>query len=201
MAQVNFISASKLVALLNEADRGGKMNVRVLTTNKLALGVDPLNPDSVIDLSKEVIRSIVKEHSLKPADSLKPLSNMPNHAQVIRTPKNSRASGKYFIEVLDCRAECVSLKDILSNGLNLMEKSRPGTLEKLSKFTPRSKHIVSRDKYNLFQDAALVEKYSEKLNSEWWYGTNNSAPETKSWLERCAKISGLEWGKEVKLSF
>lgn len=200
MAQVSFISASKLVALLKEADRHGNMNVRVLTTNRLALGVDPLNPDSVIDFSKETVGSLLQDSSAKLADPLAQLRETPSLTRHPRKPKGSRSSGKYFVEILDARIECSSLKELLSVGLKNIEKNRPGTLLKLSQISPRSKYIVAKDKYRLFANSEAAEKYAEHLIAEWWYGTNNSAAETKSWLMRCAQISGLKWGEDVKTS-
>ena len=61
MAQVNFISATKLVELLIEANRFGQMNVRVLTTNQLALGIDPLHP-KVLAHHRKVLRGDQGQH-------------------------------------------------------------------------------------------------------------------------------------------
>ena len=47
----------------------------------------------------------------------------------------------------------------------------------------------------------MVGLFSEKLVDGWWFGINNSAAETLSWLRRGAEIAGLEWGKDVETSF
>ena len=89
---------------------------------------------------------------------------------------------------------------MLAEGLRAFEQYKPGTLEKLSKVSPRSKHIVAREPRHLFTKADLIEKCTEKLVGDWWYGTNNSAPETEAWLKRGAELCGLSWGSDVTTS-
>ncbi len=38
------------------------------------------------------------------------------------------------------------------------------------------------------------------LGPGWWFGTNNSADETLTWLRRGADLAGLEWGKDITTS-
>jgi hypothetical protein len=53
MASIAFASVGKLIELLNTA--GDDAFVRVLSINRLALGVDPFHPSHIIDISKEVL--------------------------------------------------------------------------------------------------------------------------------------------------
>jgi hypothetical protein len=201
MAQVNFISATKLIELLIEANRLGQMNVRVLTTNQLALGIDPLHPSSVIDLSREVVRSLEQGKDQKTFEP-QPMSPLPAGPPRPHSPslRSSRTTGKYYVEIKGNMIECRSLKEMLAKGLIAFEQHKPGTLEKLSKVRPRSKHIVAREPRHLFGKADNVEKYTERLVGDWWYGTNNSATETEAWLKRGAELSGLDWGRDVTTS-
>ncbi|MDP7100648.1 MAG: hypothetical protein QF503_05805 [Rhodospirillales bacterium] len=112
-----------------------------------------------------------------------------------------RRSGKYSIEIKGNMTECVSLKEVLAEGLKAFEIIRPGTLDELTKIMPRSKRIVSRDPKQLFKNPEMVRMFSEKLVDGWWFGINNSAAETLTWLRRGADIAGLEWGKDGKTSF
>ena len=89
---------------------------------------------------------------------------------------------------------------MLSEGLKAFERHKSGTLEKLSNISPRSKHIVARDRYTLFNNTELSENYSEVLIDDWWYGTNNSAQETEAWLRRGAELCGLKWDKDITTS-
>ena len=203
MAQVNFISAMRLVELLTEANHLGRMNVRVLTTNKLALGIDPLHPSSVIDLSKELVRPFQQgrdqaavEPAPPPPRPSSPEPATPNSS----TWKPSRTTGRYSLNVDGKNITCRSLKELLAEGLKAFELYKPGTLQKLSSIKPRSKHIVSEDPKLLFENPDLVEKYTEKLIGDWWYGTNNSAQETQAWLKRGAELCGLDWGNNVTIS-
>jgi hypothetical protein len=55
MASIAFASVGKLIELLNVATGGEDAYVRVLSANRLALGVDPLHPTHLIDISREVL--------------------------------------------------------------------------------------------------------------------------------------------------
>lgn len=201
VAQVNFISVSKLVELLTAADHLGQMNVRVLTTNQLALGIDPLHPTSVIDLSKEAVRSLLQHESSKDVDPaplpLLPPAPIRSH---LSKQKFSRTTGSYTIKIKDTQTEHRSLKEVLAAGLMAFEQHKPGTLQQLSMVSPRTKRIVAIDPHHLFPNPDLVEKCSEKLVDNWWFGTNNSAQETKAWLRRGAELSGLNWGTDITTS-
>ncbi|MGA3399416.1 MAG: hypothetical protein ABSC95_09355 [Acetobacteraceae bacterium] len=198
MAHVSFIAASKLVELLTAANVRRDMHVRVLTANQLALGVDPLHPTSVIDLSKEVIRALFQGESEATAEPPPPPSPAP--ARPTTSGRVSRQSGKYLLAVRGQTIECTSLKHLLAEGLRTLESYQNGTLDKLSRVKPRTKRIVARDPANLFDQTELSEKYSEKLIDGWWFGTNNSAAETNAWLERACSLAGLEWGKDFTVT-
>jgi len=200
MASISFISASKLVQLLNAGNTGNDMYVRVLCTNRLALGADPLQPTHLIDLSKEKVGPCNPGELAKipdqPASAFPATTQMPTRNA--SSSKITRRSGDYWFEIKERRIDCTSLKELLSEGLQTLEEERPGTLEKLSYIKPRSRRIVARDPKQLFDREHLVEQYSERLMDGWWYGTNNSALETNSWLKRGCSCSGLKWGPEFK---
>jgi hypothetical protein len=187
---MSFLTVTKLIDLLKTADESGNMHVRVLTVNQLALGADPLNPTSIIDFSKEAVR---------------PISSQDTQAEVQARDRNaarrvSRKTGKYRLDVKGNTIECGSLKDLLAEGLRALERHRRGTLEKLSAIKPRTKRIVAREAQRLFDQPELAEKYAEPLMDGWWYGTNNSADETNTWLRRGADLAGLEWGRDLTTS-
>ncbi len=189
--QISYIGAAKLAELANSAKKKGCNYVQVQSKSLLAVGADPLNPTHVIDLTKESIRPISGQ--VTPPDPETPPAPTPRRA--------SRRSGKYSIEIKGNMTECVSLKEVLAEGLKAFEIIRPGTLDELTKIMPRSKRIVSRDPKQLFKNPEMVRMFSEKLVDGWWFGINNSAAETLTWLRRGADIAGLEWGKDGKTSF
>ena len=195
MAHLSFISATKLVELLNATNTNKNMHIRVLTTNQLALGIDPLHPTNVIDLSKEELRSISSgENDISIKAPTVPV------AKPTSSHKLSRQSGKYLLDIKGRTMECTSLSILLAEGLKALEAHKPGTLSTLSSIQPRTKRIVARDPGGLFLQKDLAEKYSEKLMDGWWFGTNNSADETKTWLKRACVIAELQWGTDFTTS-
>lgn len=200
MASLSFISASKLVELVNAVDVRRQMFVRVLSATRLALGVDPLQPTHLIDLSREQIGPLSPPDVAKNSDQRAASLSTPPDSDNLNAPKTARRSGDYWFEINGQRVVCSSLKQLLSEGLSALEKCRPGTLEKLSYIKPRSRRIVARDPKLLFDRTHLAKDFSERLMDGWWFGTNNSANETNSWLERACSCSGLSWGGDFKTS-
>lgn len=189
--ELSIIPAAKLSELAKSAYRNGYTYIRIENKNLLAAGADPLNPTHVIDLKEETIRPY-SGPTTTPKASPTP-GDIPRRA--------SRRSGKYYIEVKGRKVECVSLKEVLSEGLRAMEKISSGTLDELSTIKPRSKRIVAREPRLLFENPELVDLYAEELGNGWYFGTNNSTNETLSWLRRGAEIAGLIWGKDIETNF
>jgi hypothetical protein len=52
----------------------------------------------------------------------------------------------------------------------------------------------------LFDRDDLAKNYAEKLNEGWFFGINNSANETNTWLERACSCAGMTWGQKFKTS-
>src|SRR5882724_5575572 len=102
MASVAFISASKLVELLKSSDPERKMYVSVISTNQLALGTDPLQPSSVIDLSRETISEFAA------IQSGQSVSSPPREELKSNFSKVTRRSGDYSFEIKGKRKECGS---------------------------------------------------------------------------------------------
>ncbi len=196
MASVSFIPASKLIELVRAADAGAGMYVRVLSSTRLALGKDPMQPTWTIDLSKE---HIVPYEPSRPNGAESPIENKVSIRQTSET-RATRRSGDYWFELLGQRSDFPSLREMLRAALLGLEEARAGTLDKLSLIKPRSKRIVALEKRLLFSNDAQVDEYAEQLGNGWWFGTNNSAQETNAWLERACSCAGLKWGREFRTS-
>lgn len=196
MATVSFILASKLSELMQSANKGGEMYVRVVSRNRLALGVDPMNPTILIDLSKEKVGPY-NEFKQQVAPQLREEADPQPQAQATAI-RASRRSGEYWIELHGKRLEFGSLRELLGAALRAIEATHPGTLEKLAHIKPKSKRIVARDKKMLFDSEHLCDEYADHLMNGWWYGTNNSAQETNTWLERACDCAGLRWGRDFR---
>jgi hypothetical protein len=183
MASVSFISTSKLISLLAAADPQKALHVRVLNATRLSLETDAFQQVSIIDLAEEAV--------------------IPGSSPIevpVPAPKASRKSGKYHLVAFGDTVKTYSLKDLLSAGLQALEKAKPGTLEKLSNVKKSTKRIVAANPSDLFDTPGLSEPYSRKLVNGWWYGTNNSAQETNAWLKRACEAAGVKWGKDFSTS-
>jgi len=212
MASISFISAAKLADLLKAADARKDLYVRVLSASRLALGTDPLQPTQIVDLRKEKLvpcdpGAVTKifghpDASGEPQGSVPeardPFDDLLGSTPVKNHSKITRRGGDYWYEIDGHRTNCTSLKELLSGGLLTLEHARPGTIEKLSHVKPRSRRIVAREPEGLFDKRHLAKEYAERLMDGWWYGTNNSALETNTWLERACAFSGLKWGVDFK---
>lgn len=55
MASIAFASVGKLIELLSAAATGEETFVRVLSSNRLAVGIDPFHPTHILDISREVL--------------------------------------------------------------------------------------------------------------------------------------------------
>lgn len=183
MASVSFISTSKLVQLLTSADQQKVLRVRVLNSTHLSLETEHFQQVSLIDLAEEKI--VLRTEKIEMAEP---------------APRMSRKSGKYNFVAFGYEKDTYSLKELLAEGLKLLEKKRPGTLEKLAKIKNNTKRIVSKNPADLFDTEGLSERYAEKLTNEWWYGTNNSRQETSAWLQRACKCAGVKWGADFSTS-
>ncbi|HTZ66073.1 MAG TPA: hypothetical protein VMB83_01145 [Roseiarcus sp.] len=194
MASVSYMRAGKLAELLQKADGGAGLVVKVISASRLALGRDPLHPTIAIDFSKEAIAPYESVEGRTNAGIDVARTNL--RADDPRANKATRRSGLHWFELLGNRSEFGSLRDLLRAALLAIESARPGSLEELCHIRPRSKRIVARDKKLLFTSEAMSEEFSEQLGDGWWYGTNNSAQETKAWLQRACSCAGLTWGSD-----
>jgi hypothetical protein len=184
------MSAAKLAALLRSVDPQSTMHVQVLN-ERLVLGINPLQPTQMIDFSNE--RVVPYAASVVQASS-------PGEGSRINGTKFPRRSGDYWFEIKGKRTECGSLKELLAEALKGFERTKPGTLDQLSRIRGRSRRIVARDANQLFDKPHLVKEYGEKLTNGWFYGTNNSARETSVWIQRAAECAGLASNSDFLIS-
>lgn len=55
MANIAYSSVAKLIELLSTATAGEDAYVRIVSTNRLALGTDPFHPAYLVDIAREVL--------------------------------------------------------------------------------------------------------------------------------------------------
>jgi hypothetical protein len=184
---VSLIKTQRLRELLQSADPTGEMFAQILPDGRLGLGSDPFRPEVGIDFGAERALQISAE-------------GLPSQQQPAELPRQ-RGRPAYDFELRGQVIRSGSLKEVLRHGLLAFERMVPGTLEKLSLIKPRSKRIVAHDRNDLFESRNLTKDFSERLDADWWFGTNNSAQETRAWLERAAACSGLDWGRDCSTNF
>lgn len=188
MAQISItaIDAAKLAKLLAATNAGKNLKIWVLTPDELAFGTEPPLRIGTIDLITEQVHTNGHFEPYAP--------QMPAPARL------SRRTGRYLLKIKGRTIECSSLKEMLAEGLRAVEAHKKGTLEKLAAAKSRTRRIVSHDPSKLFDKSHLEEKHAEPLMDGWWYGTNNSALETKRWLLQACSFAGLTWGKDITTS-
>lgn len=182
-----FIAAARLFDLISVVGPPSNLYLRVLNETEVAVGADPLHPSHVVNLSKEVVGVSGESVGVGTAAPREPQSD-----PTITT----RRTGSYWVRVSGRQLDCGSLKRLLFDGLRAIEKTRPGTLEKLSRIKLRSRRIVAREPKQLFDNPQLAQKFAAPLADGWWFGTNNSAAETNAWLERAFACAGLAMGPD-----
>jgi len=166
------IPTAKLISLIKQADPKGVMHARVVNQERLELGADPFNSSVAIDLANETLHSLGSPTAM-------PLTSV----------STGRVTGSYWYQLNGKQFGCTSLKALLLQSLTALDAADPHLLDKLSAVKKRTKRIVTKDKYELFDSKQLADKYAVQIQNGWWVGTNNSTQEVKAWLARAASLS------------
>ena len=148
MAVVSFISSPKLISLISSADPHRNLLVEILNNTQLSLRTTGFQRVAIIDLAEEKVISV--------NSGVETPVSLPTSVSV---PKASRKSGKYQLMAFGETVDTYSLKDLLSAGLLALEKTKPGTLEKLSMVKKSTKRIVAQNPAELFDTPGLSEAY------------------------------------------
>jgi len=112
-----------------------------------------------------------------------------------------RFTGDVWLTLFGQTRRYPSKKALLFGALKAIEETRPGTLLKLEAHKPRTKRVVARKPERLYEDQALVKKFSAELMPGWYVATNNSTQEVQSYIRKAAELAGLKWGSEIDLRF
>lgn len=186
MANTAFVSLARGRELLSGLDPSLVMWIH--SNTQIAVGAVPLQAQYLVDLGTEEVRNCDAMSVTQTTHS--PLLSSHTRSRLLRR------GGKYLFELQGAAVECGSLRELLRKGLLAIEEKRPGMLDALTKEKARTKRIVARRKDDLFEDPELVSKFADKLADGWWYGTNNSAQETRRWLKRACELAKLQWGRD-----
>jgi len=105
-----------------------------------------------------------------------------------------RVVQRYELETDDAIYKFGSATQLLVEGLNIIEETHPGTLEKFAMRKKRSKRVVARSRAELY-DYPHPDNHSTELKSGYYVATNNKDAESRGFLHEAAEIAGLKWGK------
>jgi hypothetical protein len=140
------------------------------------------NPSAKFDFGEEKLIPIVPE---KMPAAKKRISHLAKARRVVKC---------YELET-DTEIHVVgSATQLLIEGLNLLERIAPGTLEAFSLKKGRTKRAVAKTREELY-DVPHPLSHSEKLASGFYVATNNKDSEARGYLMQAVEIAGLTWGK------
>lgn len=118
----------------------------------------------------------------------------PKEKRVISFLSQAKRIGKrYDLETDDAIYKFGSATQLLIEGLNIIEESIPGTLEKFASRKGRSKRAVAPTRADLY-DYPHPDSHSSELKSGYFVATNNKDIEARGFLREAAEIAGLKWG-------
>lgn len=165
------------------ADGGALVGAHVWLDRELGLVTgDYPNPSAKFDFGEEKLILIV---SGKMPEAKKRISHLAKAPRVVKC---------YELET-DTEIHVVgSATQLLIEGLNLLERIAPGTLEAFSLKKGRTKRAVAKTREELY-DVPHPLSHSKKLASGFYVATNNKSSEAQGFLKQATEIAGLTWGK------
>lgn len=185
------IGAERLIALIRRAASRGASVAWIDPAYGLVLGDQTGSGRCYIDIGKEEIVAIgAGREGAELPDSPPPVIGAPVLDLELNEP-GGRRTGSYRLTLEGRIFGAKSQKQLLLLGLQLIERERPGSLEKLSVEKSRTKRVVSRERASLNKNPSLALKFSERIEGDWWVFTNNSFGETTKFLRRAAFLAGL----------
>ena len=108
--------------------------------------------------------------------------------------RQKRGSGAWSVH-LPLEIKGTSIPRVLRATLLQLQYAKPGFLDKLSEYkTERvARRIVSRKREEVYPTTPhLIKDYCYKLNWEWYFHANISAPSCQKYLEVAASVAGIE---------
>lgn len=165
------------------AEGGMHVGAHVWLDRQLGLVTgDYPNPSARFDFGEERLIAVVPEKATAPK---KRISHLAKARRVVKC---------YELET-DTEIHTVgSATQLLIEGLNLLERIAPGTLEAFSLKKGRTKRAVAKTREGLY-DVPHPLSHSEKLASGFYVATNNKDSEARGFLMQAAEIAGLTWGQ------
>lgn len=92
-----------------------------------------------------------------------------------------------------------NFKQLLVEGLNVIERIKPGTHSLMSANKGRTRRAIAKSPQDLY-DRKHLAKHAEALESGFFVATNNRSDVCRSYLRQAADLAGLRWGENFKVT-
>ena len=130
-----------------------------------------------------------------PAASRAPLSESPRTTPTVK--------GKPVYELF---GESKSARSAMALVIEVFKKLNDRDPKFFEKFGALPKHgrkrrFIAKDKLDLYPDRPDLAHLSEELPGGWWIGTNFANREKRRMLEIACEVSGIEFGRDLKVDF
>ena len=157
----------------------------------LVVGTFP-SPTAKYDFASEQFVSVASggDHSSKQVEP-RPESLRRDNEFVDMVGQAERYRGTYDLSIAGTTYRVGSLRQAMVVGMEKIEAARPGTMEKLSGYSKRTKFFVSRNRSKLY-GTPHPDSHSEWLECGYFVATNNNTDEVRGALYRAAELAGLE---------
>lgn len=190
------MGVDKVTELLSEA-AGRGCSLVWLEGGALAVGADMGRPQYVVDFVTERLRKERRREAKTdlavgphPAAANQDLMDSPGLVEVQPFGVHGRRTGNLALVLEGEITPVRSYKELLCAGLQMIERVRSGTLEKLSAEKGRTKRVVARRPDLLYENSQLT-KHAIRIEGDWWVATNNNRWEVEKYLRRAAFHAGL----------
>ena len=185
---VALASVGKLVESLAELKDEKASHVWLDDVHGLVVGRYP-DPTLCFDFAAERMIPVILEAST---------THLPKTAKPVESLlyKAGRIRSVSRIETPEAIYEVGSATQMLVEGLNIVERMRPGTIEKFALEKGITKRPVATSHRELY-DVPHPSEHSTKLDNGYYVATNNKAYEAVRFLRRAIQIAGL--GREITL--
>jgi hypothetical protein len=133
------------------------------------------------------------------AEVLAPIGTLPAPPVAPRSLDRviGRKTGNLTFCLLGSRTPYQSWKALLIGALRQLEDARPGALQALEAYHPRSKRAVARRPELLYENRRQIDQFTAELMPGWYVATNNSRIEVLKYLGKAGEGVGLVWGRDL----
>ena len=121
-------------------------------------------------------------------------------AVITSTDEPVRRRGLWTVRIGVDRLPAANLKDAYRQLLLELHHRQPGFIDAFGAEKARSRRFVSRSPASLYlASPQLAKKYAQPLADGWFFDTNLSAQQVGQRARLAARLSGLNYGRDVQI--